>query len=77
MKEIILCKLGEIALKGLNRGAFEKLLIKNIKKTLSNLGSFDINCKQSTITIIPQDEFFDIDFAVSSTVKSRSLRKRF
>ena len=69
MKEIILCKLGEIALKGLNRGAFEKLLIKNIKKTLSNLGSFDISCKQSTITIIPQDEFFDIDFAVSKLQK--------
>lgn len=69
MKEIILCKLGEIALKGLNRGAFEKLLMKNIKKALSKSGSFDISCKQSTITIIPQDDFFDVDFAISKLQK--------
>ena len=30
MKEIILVKVGEIALKGLNRKNFEDLLIKNI-----------------------------------------------
>jgi len=31
MKEIILLKDGEIALKGLNRSTFEDMLIKNIK----------------------------------------------
>lgn len=69
MKEIILCKLGEIVLKGLNRGAFEKLLIKNIKKALEKVGDFDINCKQSTITIIPNDDFFDVDLAISKLQK--------
>ena len=34
MKEIILIKNGEIALKGLNRGNFEDMLIKNCKRRL-------------------------------------------
>ena len=31
MKEIILIKLGEMVLKGLNRNKFEDLLLKNIR----------------------------------------------
>ena len=31
MKEVILIKMGEIALKGLNRGSFEDILVKNIR----------------------------------------------
>ena len=31
MKEIILIKDGELALKGLNRSSFESMLMKNIK----------------------------------------------
>ena len=34
MKEIVLIKLGEIALKGLNRFSFEDALKKNIKSAL-------------------------------------------
>ncbi len=61
MKEIILIKLGEIVLKGLNRRQFEDRLIKNIKKTIKPLGSFEIKSSQSTISVIPQDEFVDLD----------------
>lgn len=61
MKEIILVKMGELVLKGLNRRQFEDKLIKNIKKTLRHLGEFEIKNAQSTITIIPQDEFIDLD----------------
>lgn len=61
MKEIILVKIGEIVLKGLNRRQFEDKLIKNIKKTLRHLGDFEINNAQSTISIIPQDDFIDLD----------------
>ena len=32
MNEIILLKLGELALKGLNRGTFEAVLMKNIRR---------------------------------------------
>ena len=61
MKEIILVKIGEIVLKGLNRRQFEDKLIKNIKKTLKHLGEFEIRNAQSTITIIPEDDFIDLD----------------
>lgn len=61
MKEIILVKMGELVLKGLNRRQFEDKLIKNIKKTLRHLGEFEIKNAQSTITIIPQDELIDLD----------------
>ena len=37
MKEIILIKDGEIALKGLNRSSFEDVLIKNMKEKYSEL----------------------------------------
>ena len=53
MKEVILLKNGEIALKGLNRNVFEDLLIKNIKFKLSPLGQFKCYKAQSTIYVEP------------------------
>ncbi len=61
MKEIILVKVGEIALKGLNRKNFEDMLIKNIKRKIHKLGRFDIVSAQSTIRITPLDDFTDMD----------------
>lgn len=55
MKEIILIKLGEMVLKGLNRRNFEDVLIKNIKYRLRDLGHCDIRIAQSTIAVIPDD----------------------
>ena len=49
MKEIILVKNGEIALKGLNRSTFEDILIKNIKTALKGLGLIRVKRAQSTI----------------------------
>ena len=61
MQEIILIKLGEMVLKGLNRRAFEDVLIKNIKYRLRGLGKFTIKIAQSTIYVIPQSEDTDLD----------------
>lgn len=61
MKEIVLIKLGEMVLKGLNRRTFEDVLIKNIRYRLRSLGSFEIKIAQSTITVIPRDEGTDLD----------------
>ena len=61
MKEIILIKVGEIVLKGLNRRQFEDKLLKNIRNTIKHLGSFEVKISQSTISVIPQDEFIDLD----------------
>lgn len=61
MKEIILIKNGEIALKGLNRSTFEDTLIRNIKWRLKGLGKFDIKKAQSTIYITPLSDDIDLD----------------
>lgn len=62
--EVIMAKYGEIALKGLNRSSFEDLLIRNIKRRLSPIGSFDITRRQSTIFVEPLSEDIDLDIAV-------------
>ncbi len=55
MKEIVLAKYGEIALKGLNRNTFEDILIKNIRRRISPFGKFSITKAQSTIYIEPNE----------------------
>lgn len=64
MKEIILIKNGELALKGLNRCNFEDILIKNIKRRLRELGEIEIRKSQSTIYIEPKAEDFDFEEAL-------------
>lgn len=61
MKEIILVKNGEIALKGLNRSIFEDCLIKNLKHRISDLGHFKILKAQSAIFVILQEDGIDLD----------------
>ncbi len=60
-KEVILIKNGELALKGLNRGTFEDVLIKNLRWRLKPLGAFTFRKAQSTVYIEPQDEDTDWD----------------
>ena len=70
MKEIILAKNGEIALKGLNRRRFEEVLMRNIKWRLKDFGKIRVSCMQSTIYIDPEDgEFYDFDGAVGALRK--------
>ncbi len=63
MDEIILIKLGEMVLKGLNRKTFEATLIKNIRRRIDSIGGFDIKTAQSTIYVIPRDEDADLEAA--------------
>ncbi len=65
MKEVILLKNGELALKGLNRRTFEDMLIKNMKHRLLPVGKFIFTPSQSTIVAEPADENCDLDEAVS------------
>lgn len=64
MKEIILIKNGELALKGLNRSTFEDALVKNMKRRLKDLGNVSIKKSQSTIYVEPQDDDFDFNEAL-------------
>ena len=61
IKEILLCKYGEIVLKGANRKSFEDMLSREMKKRAQNYGKFDIYRAQSTIYIEPMDESADLD----------------
>ena len=64
MKEIILLKSGEIALKGLNRSTFEDIMAKNARGRLQPLGEFKIWHAQSTTYVQPLTEGVDMDEAV-------------
>ena len=61
MKEIILIKNGELALKGLNRSTFEDILIKNIRKRIKPLGEFEYRKEQSTVAVVPMEDYIDMD----------------
>ena len=61
INEVILCKYGEIVLKGANRQTFESTLIKELRRRASRHGSFKIYYSQSTIYIEPQTDDSDID----------------
>ena len=62
-QEVILLKLGEIALKALNRKAFEDFLLKNIRRRLQDAGDFSVSSRQSTIYVEPKDSAADLDLA--------------
>ncbi len=64
MKELILAKYGEIALKGLNRNTFEDILMKNIRRRLRSVGTFQYSRAQSTIYITPKEEDIDLEEAM-------------
>ena len=60
MHEIILCKLGEVVLKGLNRHSFETKLMSNIRRRTQKFGKFKIYSRQSTIYVEPVGKDCDL-----------------
>ena len=60
MSEIILCKLGEVVLKGLNRHSFETKLMSNIRRRTQKFGKFRIYSRQSTIYVEPMEDSCDL-----------------
>ena len=69
MKEIILCKYGEIVLKGLNRTSFEAEMLRNIRRRLKTLGEFKLVSAQSTLYVTPMSDEIDIDEVVDKLSK--------
>ncbi len=67
MQEVILLKLGETILKGLNRSTFEDMLLRNLRRRLKRVGAYSVSFAQSTIYIVAQKnkdgERSDIDKA--------------
>ena len=69
MKEVILVKYGEMALKGLNKGTFEDVLFKQIKYRLRPLGRFVYSAAQSTIYIEPEEDTIRMEEVISRLQK--------
>ena len=69
MKEIILCKYGEIALKGLNKSSFESMMTKSVKRRLKSCGQFSVSKAQSTLYVEPLNDDSDVDMAVEKLSK--------
>lgn len=70
MEEIILVKVGELVLKGLNRRTFENVLLKTLRYRLRSAGKFEIKIAQCIIYIKPLDENCDIEQASDIVVKT-------
>ena len=60
IEEVILCKFGEVVLKGANRQNFESSLVKELRRRASPFGTFKIYFKQSTIYVEPQNSDCDM-----------------
>jgi len=69
MKEIILCKYGEIALKGLNKSTFESMMMKSIRRRLKKFGEINITKAQSTVYVEPVNDNIDVDEVVDRLSK--------
>ena len=69
MNEIILLKLGEVVLKGLNRHKFESNLVKNVKRAVWPYGKPIVSDKQSTIFVQVEGEDADFDGAYEACKK--------
>ena len=70
MREILLCKYGEMILKGANKRYFEDTLCKELRRRAKKCGSFDISRAQSTIYIEPLDDLADIDAMFEAASKT-------
>ena len=70
MNEIILLKLGELVLKGLNRRSFEDKLQANIHRRLHPFGQFKVYTRQSTTYVEPKDDTCDVEGAYEALTLS-------
>lgn len=75
MKELILCKYGEIVLKGLNRTSFEAEMLRNIRRRLKPLGEFKYTSAQSTLYIEAKSDDIDIDEVLEKLSKVFGIAK--
>ena len=61
MKEVLLCKYGELILKGANKSVFEDALCKELRIRSKHFGHFTVDRAQSTIYVTPVGDDYDMD----------------
>ncbi len=59
MEEALLLKYGELILKGLNKGRFEKLLFAHIRAAIAPYGEFRVYARQSAVYVEAKEEGCD------------------
>ncbi len=69
MNEMILIKLGEMVLKGLNRRSFEDKLQANINRKIHKFGQFKVYTRQSTTYVEPKSDDCDVIAAYEAIQK--------
>ncbi len=69
MREIILLKLGELVLKGLNRRSFEDKLQANLHRRLHPFGQFRVYTRQSATYVEPMQDSCDVEGAYEALKK--------
>ena len=69
MNDLLLCKPGEIFLKGLNKHYFEERLVANVKRRLKPIGHFRVTYLQSALYIEAADDAADLDAAYDAVRK--------
>ena len=75
MKQVILCKYGEIVLKGLNRSGFEAELMRNVRRRLKPLGDIKLSSRQSTLFVEPMSDDIDFDEVIARLKKVYGIAK--
>ena len=69
MKEVILCKYGEVVLKGLNKSWFEAVMLRDLRRRLAPYGEFELAPAQSTVSCMPVGDDCDIEGAFEAAKK--------
>ncbi len=69
MNDMILLKLGELVLKGLNRHTFEEALMRNAKRRLRPFGPFQVTTRQSITYVEPLSDDCDVPGAFEAMKK--------
>ena len=70
MKEVILCKYGELVLKGANKAHFESMLVRRVRARAARYGNFAVRNVQSTVYVEPLDDGCDLDGALESMTRT-------
>ncbi len=68
LKELFLLKLGELVLKGLNRGRFERQLREDVARRVAPYGTFEVTSRQSVVMVEAEGDA-DLDSAFSACAK--------
>jgi len=69
LKEVILVRIGEVVLKGLNRSSFERKLVYNIKEGIGTIGEVKVFNSQGRIYVEPVEDNYNFDYAIDKIIK--------